>query len=126
MYNNVIRLAINAGYHNFSHHFYFRVKIEIDNIEIPCVTSTKLLGVHFDQQLTWNEQIKHVHKKISSNVYLLKQIKKIIYPWKPENFSTFSSVLPHFDYCSIIWGNCSKTAITKLVKIIVPGHTKYE
>ena len=36
----------------------------------------------------------------------------------PENCSSIAIyVLPHFDYCSVIWGNCSKSALNKLVKL---------
>ena len=51
------------------------LNIEIDDNKIPCVSSAKMLGVHFDQHLTWNDQIKHVRNKIASNLFLLKQIK---------------------------------------------------
>ena len=91
------------------------LKIQIYNNEIPCVTSTKILGVYFDQQLTWNEQITHIHKKIASNLYLLKQIKKYL-PLKARKLFYNSYVLPHLDYCSVIWGNCSKTTLAKLLK----------
>ena len=92
------------------------LNIEMDNNKIPCVTSTKLLGVHIDQQLTWNEQIKHVRRKIASNLYLLKQIKEYL-PLEARKLFFNSYILPHFDYCSIIWGNCSKTALENLVKM---------
>ncbi len=55
-------------------------------------------------------------KKISSNLYLLKQIKAYL-PLDARKLFFNSYVLPHFDYCSIIWGNCSKTALNKLVKL---------
>ena len=84
--------------------------------KIPCVSQTKLLGVHFDQNLSWEEHIKHVKKKISSNLYLLKQIKAHL-PLEARKLFFNSYVLPHFDYCSTIWGNCSKTALNKLEKL---------
>ena len=92
------------------------LNIELDNHKIPCVSKTKLLGVHFDQHLSWDEHIKHVQKKISSNLYLLKQIKRYL-PLYARKLFFNSYVLPHFDYCCIIWGNCSKTALYKLVKL---------
>jgi hypothetical protein len=92
------------------------LNIEIGEHKIPCVSSTKLLGVHFDQHLSWNEHIKHAHKKIANNLYLLKQIKAFL-PIDARKLFFNSYVLPHFDYCSVIWGNCSKTALNKLVKM---------
>ena len=92
------------------------LNIELEGNKIPCVSTTKLLGVHFDQHLSWNEHIKHVHKKIRSNLYLLKQIKKYL-PIDARKLFFNSYVLPHFDYCCTVWGNCSKTALSKLVKL---------
>ena len=40
--------------------------------------------------------------------YLLLDARKLFFN---------SYVLPHFDYCSVIWGNCSKSALNKLVKL---------
>ena len=48
---------------------------KLGNELISCATQTKLLGVHFDQTLSWEGHSKHIHNKISSNLYLLKQIK---------------------------------------------------
>ena len=48
------------------------LSIKIGNELILCVPQAKLLGVHFDQTLSWEGHIKHVHNKISSNLYLLK------------------------------------------------------
>jgi len=92
------------------------LRIQLDGTEIPNVTSTKLLGVHLDQQLSWSEHINHVQKKLASNLYLLKQIKNFL-PVEARKLFFNSYVLPHFDYCSVIWGNCSKTALNKLVKM---------
>ena len=47
--------------------------------------------------------MKHIHKKIASNCYLLKQIKKYL-PLKTGKLPYNSYVLPHLDCCSIIWG----------------------
>ena len=90
--------------------------IKTGNELIPCVPQTKLLGVHFDQSLSWEGHIEHVHKKISSNLYLLKQ-KKAYLLLDARKLFVNSYVLPHSDYCSIIWGNCSKSALNKLVKL---------
>jgi hypothetical protein len=70
------------------------LNIEIDNSKIPCVSSTKLLGVHFDQHLSWNDHIQHTHKKFASNLYLLKQIKDFL-PIEARKLFFNSYVLYH-------------------------------
>jgi hypothetical protein len=90
--------------------------IHSDNTNIPTVDSTKILGVHFDQFMTWNDHIKHVHNQISRNLYLLKQIKSYLPPDSRKMFYN-SYLLPYFDYCCVIWGNCTKTLLDDLLKL---------
>ena len=34
--------------------------------------STKLLGVHIDEMLTWDDQIKHISSKVSNGLRMLQ------------------------------------------------------
>ena len=52
-----------------------KLNVNINNVDLPCVSSTKILGVHFDFNLSWKEHVAHIKKKISEKVYLLKRIK---------------------------------------------------
>ena len=52
-----------------------KLNININNVDLPCVSSTKILGAHFDSNLSWKEQVAHIRKKISKNLYLLRRIK---------------------------------------------------
>ena len=38
---------------------------KMDNRPIEHKPSTKLLGVHIDERLTWDDQIKHISSKVS-------------------------------------------------------------
>ena len=40
------------------------IDLKIDDGVIPWVSTTKILGVHFDDALSWNVHIKHVYNKI--------------------------------------------------------------
>ena len=75
-----------------------------------------MLGVHFDHALSWDVHIQNVYNKINKNMYLLQQIKQFL-PIDCRIFFFDSYILPHFDYCSIIWGNCSQTQMYRLKKI---------
>ena len=92
------------------------LKININNEPIPSVDKTKLLGLHIDNNLTWKEQIKHIHNKIASNLYLLKQIKSYLSINDRKLFYN-SYILPHFDYCSTIYGNCAHYLLTDIIKL---------
>ena len=69
-----------------------------------------------DHNLSWNIHIEKLCKKIASGIGALKRTR----PFVPYHtlLSIFNSLVqPHFDYCSVVWGNCSKTFSTKLQKL---------
>jgi hypothetical protein len=92
------------------------LSVEVDGNTLPCVEHSKILGVNFDRHMSWKEQIKHIHNKIVKYLYLLNQIKMYL-PLEARKLFFNSYMLPHFDYCCIIWGNCSKELIDDLYKL---------
>ena len=52
--------------------------LKIDNFPIEQVSSTKSLGVHIDENLSWNTHIDCVCKKISSALGLIKRIRNFV------------------------------------------------
>ena len=93
-----------------------KLNVNIINVDLPCVNSTKILGVHFDATLSWIDHVTHVRKKISKNLFLLKSIKCFL-PLSARKLFYDSYILPYFDFCSIIWGNCPKYVLADLEKI---------
>ena len=93
-----------------------KLNVNINNVDLPCVNSTKILGVHFDATLSWKDHVTHVRKKISKNLFLLKSIKCFL-PLSARKLFYDSYILPYFDFCSIIWGNCPKYVLADLEKI---------
>ena len=80
------------------------------------VKYTKSLGVFLDCNLSWNIHIDKLCKKIASGIGALKRIRPFV-PYYTL-LSIYKSLLqPHFDYCSVVWGNCSKTLSSKLQKL---------
>ena len=68
------------------------------------VSSKKSLGVHIDQNFNWECHIQNICEKIAS---ALGKIKRIRHP-VPFNISInvyYSLAQPHFNYCSVVWGN---------------------
>lgn len=90
--------------------------VKIANEQIERVSEIKYLGIVIDENLNFDKQIGACVKKTASKVNFLCRIsrnftldtKKIIYN---------SIVLPHFNYCSTIYINCSKEQIAVLQKI---------
>ena len=54
------------------------IPIQLNGQDIPQVTSTKFLGVHLDQSLSWNNHISQLHNKLTANKYLLRANKSLL------------------------------------------------
>jgi len=80
------------------------------------VNFTKSLGVLIDENLTWNNHINAISKKISSGIGSIKRISQCVPPATLHNIY-HGLVQSHFDYCSVVWGNCAKTLSDKLQRL---------
>ena len=81
-------------------------------IAINCAsTVSKSLGVHIDENLSWTVHIKTISKKIASGIGRSFVLRKTL------QFIFNSIIQPHFEYCSVVWGNCSKTLADKFKKL---------
>ena len=75
-----------------------------------------ILGAHLNNVLSWEDQVKHVHKEIVKNLYLLQQMKGFL-PIDARKLFLNSYILLHFDYCCVICGNCFKISLYNLEKL---------
>ena len=80
------------------------------------MNGTNILCVHFDATLSWKKHVTHVRKKISKNLFLVKSIKCFL-PLRARKLFYDIYILPYFDFCSIIWGNCPKYLLAELEKL---------
>ena len=88
--------------------------IHFRNETLECSQEEKLLGVTIDDVLSWNTHVNNVLKKCNSLLYLLSRIKVFLtLPMRKLFYNSY--ILPHFDYCCTIWGNCSNSLEAKLV-----------
>ena len=98
-------------------------KCNVDDYNVPIngssirqVNEAKLLGVIFDSTLTFQAHIDKICKKISQKLGLLKYLRTIL----PQDYTKllFNAIVkPHFEYCDIIWGNCSAGLFDKVYKL---------
>ncbi len=72
-----------------------------------------LLGVHINNNLSWENHINSVLAKVNRNVALLRRIKSYLTVDVRKMFFN-TNIIPHLDYCTIIWGNSPH--INKLLK----------
>ena len=105
-------IGSNQRLHSFSDN---QINIEIDAKLITKVKEAKSLGVIIDEHLSCNHT-GELSKKISSAIGALKRIR----PYISERTALQiyqALILPHFDYCSSVWGDCNLTSSDKLQKL---------
>ena len=90
--------------------------LSIGSESIKRVSSTKTLGVTVDECITWKDHIDEVAKKAAKGIGILRRSKGFL---DKDTLKTIYSafVLPHFDYCALVWHNCSKAFQNKLQKL---------
>ena len=77
------------------------------------VLVTKLLGVHMDSKLDWNDHINIVRNKIAKNVSVMNRVKHVL--TSSALYSLYCTlVMPYLTYCCEVWGNNYKTRIHSL------------
>ena len=92
------------------------LSLHIHETEIEQVSHHKLLGIHVDKFLHWDIQVQELFKRINSKINLLSKIKK--YLTTEARLLYFNSyILPLFDYCCTIWGNCSKKDLERMTRL---------
>ena len=90
--------------------------LEVNGTQLNRVNFTKSLGVLIDENLTWSNHINAITKKISSGIGSIKRISHCV---PPATLHTIyhGLVQSHFDYSSVVWGNCAKTLTDKLQRL---------
>ena len=82
-------------------------RLHIGCEKIKRVQSTKTLGVIVDECVTWDNYIEQVLSKASKGIGLLRRSKDLV---NTNSLQTMykALVISYFDYCALVWGNCSK------------------
>ncbi len=82
------------------------VKLTLFGEEIERVNDMKYLGVILDQNLTFNSHIEFLGKKATQKLGAIAKVRKCI-GCSTTLMLYKSIVLPHFDYCDIVYMNTS-------------------
>ena len=105
---------------NKSHYMIFSNKnvkrhsnVKIDQTILDKVESTTFLGVDIDSKLSWKSHIYKINNKLNKSIAILYRMKNLMTrEWKMKLYNTF--VLPHLNYCNIVWATASKTHLKSL------------
>ena len=90
--------------------------LAIEGIPIKQVHDTRSLGVQIDETLQWDRHIDNISKTIAAGISAIKRCRACL-PNETLILLFNAVVKPHFDYCDIVWGNCSNTLASKLQKL---------
>ena len=74
-----------------------RKNLELDDRPIEHKPSTKLLGVHIDEMLTWDNQIKHISPKVSNGLRMQYLARKLTDNQETLKTIYYSLVQPYFE-----------------------------
>ena len=91
--------------------------LQLRNRNLQLSSSMKLLGITIDNALTFHEHVSGLVRKVSNQLQVLKRHKRLI-PTGAKKRLYVSFILPHLNYCSVIWLHCGKKNVDKLEKII--------
>ena len=90
--------------------------VTIDDTVVEQVHLAKILGVLFDDQLSWEQHIDDLCKRLNSRLSLLRRINP--YPTLEGSFHFYnSSIHNHLLYCSSALVNSSLTSILRLLRV---------
>ena len=104
----------------------------IDDVSINQVESTKFLGVHIDQNLTWKVHINQIASKIAKNIGIISRIAYIILPKTIRMNLYYTLVYPYLTYCNLVWASTYESRLHKLIILqkkavrIIAGIRKWE
>ncbi|CAB3989417.1 Hypothetical predicted protein [Paramuricea clavata] len=77
--------------------------VSLNDIVLENVTSKPLLGVTMNHNLSWEDHINTTVSKINRSIAVLRRIKQYL-PLQTRKLFFNAHILPHMDYCSIVWG----------------------
>ncbi len=92
------------------------INVSINGKVLKEVKTKKTLGVLVDKHLSWDKHIDNVSKKVSKGIGMLRRAKQYVSTKTLEKLY-HALVQPHFDYCSMVWGNCAEYLKGKLQKL---------
>ena len=101
--------SYNISNKNFEH------PVGVNNTPVSQIDTHTCLGVQIDEKRTWDSHIDMICKKDSPGSGAMRRIR----PSLPLNSlgNVYKSLVQRyvdFDYCSLLWDNCSKLSKDKL------------
>jgi len=88
--------------------------LRIKDTPIEMVESTKFLGVHIDQHMTWKVHINQISAKIAKNVGILTRIAYLL-PRATRLNLYYALIYPYLTYCNMVWASTYASRLSRLI-----------
>ena len=82
--------------------------VRIGNDEVHATGNVTYLGVTIDNKLKWKAHIQNIHQKCIAKLAWIRRVEWFL-PYKVRKALYTSFVLPHAEYCSVVWYSCGVT-----------------
>ena len=92
------------------------VQVKIDDVQLEKQDCVKYLGVMIDKDLSWKPHIERMHKQCMSKLAVIRRSGAYL-PCHIRRMLYLAFVLPHLDYCSVVWNFCGATLIKQVERI---------
>ena len=89
------------------------IEVEIGNEKISSTSSVKLLGVHIDDKLNFNEHINKICKSAGNQLNALIRLKSFL-GLKEKEVLVNSFIYSNFNYCPLVWMLSHKKSLDKI------------
>ena len=115
----VNKLSLNASKTNFIIFHPHQQKVPyidiyIDNNKIESVKETKFLGIIIDKNVNFKSHIQKVATTISRNLGIIYRLKSH-FPQQILLLLYNTMILPHVNYCAIVWASASHSFINRIL-----------
>ena len=93
--------------------FFIQIKENGKKKFLKLQKSIKILGIHIDNELSWDKQVHEVNKKARFSARNLNRINQLL-PVKTGKLLYNSLVASHLNYADTVWAGCNKRNKHKL------------
>ena len=90
--------------------------LQINGASIPQVNHTNFLGLTIDHKLNWDQHINAISRKISRGIGILSRLKSFL-PTYTLQMLYNTLILPHFNYCCLVWGRATQNRLQKVITL---------
>eukprot|EP00914_Ancora_sagittata_P007951 GHVO01015678.1.p1 GENE.GHVO01015678.1~~GHVO01015678.1.p1 ORF type:complete len:117 (+),score=4.91 GHVO01015678.1:825-1175(+) len=92
------------------------LEIKIDDVVLDQVNCAKYLGIDIDMNLTWNDYVSVLTRKVVFKLSLLRRARHAIPQYIAEKIY-LSTVQPCIDYALSVWGQTTETNLYKIQRL---------